>query len=384
MNIAGDGRLAIAAYGDGTIRWHRMTDGTEILALYPFNDGTGRCVLWTPEGYYAAAPGAAAALGWVVNRGRDSGAEFFPISAFGGFYAPDAIRLVLPALETPRALGLAKLARDRKYVEEIVDSPAPPGPQLHVLTIGISRHVNDPRLDLDFADDDATAPNKELLRQDGGLCARVNLAKPIVDDAATLRNILDGLRDLERRMTPDEEDVAVILFSGHGTKVGEDYYLLPSDVDASDDTGIEASGLDIDRVLKLIGRMGEKGKVLVLLDACHSGAILKGSKATSPPDITSIREELAAAGNGVIVMSTSSGIEVSRESPDWQQGAFTKAILEALRGDGDSDGDGWLTVAELEGHVVQSVRALTHNAQNPTITVPGGRHFEARQFRTGF
>jgi outer membrane protein assembly factor BamB len=33
VNISGDGRLAIAAYDDGTIRWHRLDDGRELLAL---------------------------------------------------------------------------------------------------------------------------------------------------------------------------------------------------------------------------------------------------------------------------------------------------------------------------------------------------------------
>jgi hypothetical protein len=30
---SGDGRLVVAAYGDGTIRWHRVDDGRELLAL---------------------------------------------------------------------------------------------------------------------------------------------------------------------------------------------------------------------------------------------------------------------------------------------------------------------------------------------------------------
>src|SRR5262249_28687010 len=33
VNISGDGRLVVAAYDDGTIRWHRMDDGRELLAL---------------------------------------------------------------------------------------------------------------------------------------------------------------------------------------------------------------------------------------------------------------------------------------------------------------------------------------------------------------
>ena len=61
VNLAREGRLILAAYGDGTIRWHRAADGEELLALFihvpedPKADK--RWVLWTPEGYYTASPG---------------------------------------------------------------------------------------------------------------------------------------------------------------------------------------------------------------------------------------------------------------------------------------------------------------------------------------
>jgi hypothetical protein len=48
VNITGDGRLVVAAYGDGTIRWHRMSDGAELLAFMPLADRTN-WVAWTPE-----------------------------------------------------------------------------------------------------------------------------------------------------------------------------------------------------------------------------------------------------------------------------------------------------------------------------------------------
>ena len=41
-------------YGDGTIRWHRMDDGRELLALYVLADKQN-WVAWTPEGFYAAS-----------------------------------------------------------------------------------------------------------------------------------------------------------------------------------------------------------------------------------------------------------------------------------------------------------------------------------------
>src|SRR3990172_991743 len=34
VNLAREGRLILAAYADGTIRWHRAADGEELLALF--------------------------------------------------------------------------------------------------------------------------------------------------------------------------------------------------------------------------------------------------------------------------------------------------------------------------------------------------------------
>jgi len=48
VNITADGRLVIAACSDGTIRWHRMDDGRELLALYVLADKQN-WVAWTPE-----------------------------------------------------------------------------------------------------------------------------------------------------------------------------------------------------------------------------------------------------------------------------------------------------------------------------------------------
>ena len=67
MNISRDGRLVAAPYGDGTIRWHRMSDGKELLALFVHAEDK-RFVAWTPKGYYAASPGAEDLIGWHVNR----------------------------------------------------------------------------------------------------------------------------------------------------------------------------------------------------------------------------------------------------------------------------------------------------------------------------
>jgi len=117
LNLTGDGRYAVAGYGDGTLRWHRMTDGAEVLALYAEPDPKGktdgrRWVLWTPDGHYTASPGGEDLIGWQVNRGPDRAPDFYPASRFREqFYRPDMIARVLETADPAEALRLADQAR---------------------------------------------------------------------------------------------------------------------------------------------------------------------------------------------------------------------------------------------------------------------------------
>ena len=84
-----------AAYGDGTIRWHRLSDGEELLALF-VHAKDRRYIAWTPKGYYAASPGAEDLIGWHVNRGFDAAPDFYPASTFAGaFNRPDIVKAAL-------------------------------------------------------------------------------------------------------------------------------------------------------------------------------------------------------------------------------------------------------------------------------------------------
>jgi WD40 repeat protein len=113
VNISGDGRLVVAAYGDGTIRWHRMTDGVELLAFMPLANQTD-WVAWTPEGFYAATAGAQRVLRWHVNRGGGAAADSVPITDTTGSYRPEVLPLVLQELETARALRRADMVEHDK------------------------------------------------------------------------------------------------------------------------------------------------------------------------------------------------------------------------------------------------------------------------------
>jgi len=95
VNISGNGKLVAAAYSDGTIRWHRLSDGEELLALF-VHAKDRRTIAWTPKGYYAASPGAEDLIGWHVNRGFDAAPDFYPASTFAStFNRPDIVKAAL-------------------------------------------------------------------------------------------------------------------------------------------------------------------------------------------------------------------------------------------------------------------------------------------------
>jgi WD40 repeat protein len=105
VNISGDGRLAVAAFGDGTFRWYRLSDGEPLLSLFVTNDGKN-WVLWTPSGYYDASPGGDSLIGWHFNNGKEKVADFFPAAQMRGrFYRPEVIANILTELDESKALA---------------------------------------------------------------------------------------------------------------------------------------------------------------------------------------------------------------------------------------------------------------------------------------
>jgi WD40 repeat protein len=125
-HISGDGKLAVAALGDGTIRWYRYDTGAELLAFYPHPDRR-RWVLWSPSGYYDASPGAEDLIGWHVNRGPDTAADFFPASRFRStYYRPDVVARILDTLDEAQALRLADADSGRRQQQDSITRVLPP------------------------------------------------------------------------------------------------------------------------------------------------------------------------------------------------------------------------------------------------------------------
>jgi WD40 repeat protein len=148
VNISGDERLAVAAFGDGTIRWYRMTDGKELLAFFPHNDRE-RWVLWTPSGYYDASPGAEELIGWHLNNGADKEAYFFPASRFRATpYRPDIVTKILTTLDEDEAVRQANEETHRKAQQINIMRELPP--VVEILSPGDGAEVSDIHITVRF------------------------------------------------------------------------------------------------------------------------------------------------------------------------------------------------------------------------------------------
>ncbi len=95
VNLSADGHYAVAALGDGTIRWYHTADGHEVLALFVHPDGK-RWIAWTPEGFFDAVSGAEELVGYHLNRSSVSAGEFVAADQLmERYYRPDLIARVL-------------------------------------------------------------------------------------------------------------------------------------------------------------------------------------------------------------------------------------------------------------------------------------------------
>jgi sugar lactone lactonase YvrE len=233
-------------------------------------------------------------------------------------------------------------------------------PKLYILAIGVSKY-KDKDLQLRFASKDAT-DFVEIMKLQKGLLFEDVIVKLLVDEQATKDNILDGLDWLERQTT--SKDVAILFLAGHGLNDrANNFYFLPVDVEIEHlkRTGVAFS--DIKNTVSAIS-----GKSIVFVDACHSGNVFGGKRAVV--DMTSIVNELTSAESGVVVFASSTGKQFSFEDPAWGNGAFTKALIEGLKGKADLLGKGKITINMLQAYISERVKELTKGKQTPTVVKP--------------
>ncbi len=236
-------------------------------------------------------------------------------------------------------------------------------PKLYVLAIGVSKYTKHPENNLKFAAKDATDFAAAMTLQKGRLYRDVS-AKVLTDAQATRENVVDGLQWLKRSAT--QHDVAMIFMSSHGDNSSGQYYFIPSDFDKA---RLESTSVLFTYIKDAVASI--PGKVIVFLDTCHAGDVLgnRGTKAI-PPNIDGIVNELISAENGAVVFTSSTGRQQSLEDQKWNNGAFTRALIDGLGGKADLTGKGRITINMLDLYLSERVKELTQGRQTPTTAKP--------------
>ncbi|WP_165741869.1 caspase family protein [Candidatus Thiosymbion oneisti] len=210
VNITGNGQLAVAAFGDGTIRWYRLRDGAELLALFPHQDGK-RWVAWTPAGFYLASAGGEDLVGWHVNRGRDQAADFYGASRFRQqFYRPDVIARVLETLDVDQALRQADAARGQKTVTRDVLRLRPP--VVSILAPAAGSPITETKLTLTYEARSETGPIERIEARLDGRPARI-----LTHDQNYRDQRQQVIGQLSLEIPPSEATVSIIARNRHGT-----------------------------------------------------------------------------------------------------------------------------------------------------------------------
>jgi len=197
-------------------------------------------------------------------------------------------------------------------------------PRQFAITIGINGYRYYPR-PLKYAEKDAVAMEAYLREVGFAEVLRYSDHSPSFGQDSThpeRTNLLRAITRLSTQLRLKSEDSFWLFFSGHGARQSGQDYLLPSD---GDPDNLVDTAIPIDRVVRSLTQCGA-GNLVLILDACRN-QVPDLSK-----DIGYQTVELARQ-SGIITLFSCSPGERSYELPDQKQGAFTYALLKALRGD---------------------------------------------------
>ena len=228
------------------------------------------------------------------------------------------------------------------------------------LVVGVSEFAN-PALNLKYSAKDAKDFADYLVKEADFAPDHV---KVLLNKDATERRILSELGDrwLPRVANPD--DLVVIFVSTHGSgaelDVGGQNYLIAYDTDVQD---LYTTGVPMQRLAKDIKDRVHCDRVVIFLDACHSGGVKSESKGLTR---TGVDASELAIGSGRMVIASSAEDQVSWESKNGTNGVFTAALLQSLRKKGKETTVGEM-FAELKDRVQDQVLRERGRLQTPVL-----------------
>jgi WD40 repeat protein len=225
-------------------------------------------------------------------------------------------------------------------------------PALYVLAVGVNDYKAVPKLG--GAVNDANEFEGTLQKYSKPLFSKYE-SKKVLDKDATREGILKGLDWLQEKQTAS--DIAVVYFAGHGDVNNGEFYLLPQDTDPKDMAKTALSRAEFKKRMQVL-----PGRVVVVLDACHSGAI--GLL------FDDVSRQLVDEDCGVVVICAASPKQLAQEK---KNGFLTLALMEGLSGKAGKR-DGRVYLHHLPPYLIDQVAEMSKDSQHPIVVVPPWLH----------
>lgn len=182
---------------------------------------------------------------------------------------------------------------------------------------------------LQFAEDEAREMARVFEDLGGFPRDRVQvLAGPSAGD------VRQAMRAIEAGLRPGDDALLVFYYSGHA---------------GSDGLHLSGSVLPMSEVRGWLE--GSDARIrIAFVDACEAGVLARGGVPTEPLEIE-VDDGLTASG--LAIVASTGPLSAARESATFGGGVFSRALLSALRGAADTDGDGVITLDEAYRHAFE-------------------------------
>ncbi|MGE4519892.1 MAG: caspase family protein [Desulfobacteraceae bacterium] len=225
---------------------------------------------------------------------------------------------------------------------------------LHVFSVGINKYRNS-ALNLNYAQSDAGGISS-FFREKGAILFSKTEINEIYNEEATRENIVKKLENLGKTKP---QDAVVIYLAGHGESYGDSWYFIPHElVYPEREEDVKSKALSSEMLSELIKKITAQ-KILVIVDACKSGAVLTAFRGFED------RKALAmlSRSTGVHVIAASTKDQYASEVKELGHGVFTFTLLKGLEG-GASGNSKTVTVRKLMGYIEENLPDFTSKYKN--------------------
>jgi len=201
-------------------------------------------------------------------------------------------------------------------------------PTLHVVSVGINQY-RDRQLNLDYSVADARSI-ADILSDKRRIAFRRVEQHNLYDQQATKQAILEKLRRIAEF---NRNDVMVMYLAGHGIALHGEWYFLPHETTLqADPEYYKKVGLSAQEIQKLLERIKIQ-RILVMVDACYSGAGLKAFR-----KLQNTQRHFTRALSkqvGIVVLAATRRDQEASELADLGHGLFTYVVEQGMQGKAD-------------------------------------------------